>query len=362
MNRDKVRGLIIGGAVGDAWGMPVESWTPKRILEVHPNGLDGYKMPIGHKWFTDDPECKDENKTYMRSGFTTDDTQLTKATVNGLIKGAGFNMDTIAKAHVEAMQSSIAGWGKSTVEAIRRLSNNVHWSQSGKTNNAHRGTGNGIPMKCAPLAAFRNTAKGKILGDLYYLKLIDFSAMTHYTQMSSQACVVHCEAVLYCLNNKPETFDLNEWMSIVCKTTWEEIIYKKIFSDFIHLNLTLDDNLEVQFTKLWDAFKSGDLDDWDQDKIIEQFGAGSCYVFHSLPFSYAFFCKSWEKGLGLGHEIIHAGGDTDTNAKIALEMLGALHGMELFERPENKWTVEGLHEYDELIDMADNFCDTFGIE
>lgn len=360
MNRDKVRGLIIGGAVGDAWGMPVESWTPKRILETHPNGVNGYKDPIGHKWFTDDPECKDENKTYMKSGFTTDDTQLTKATVKGLIKGNGFDMDSIAEAHVKAMQSSIAGWGKSTVEAIRRLSNNVHWSQSGKTTNAQRGTGNGIPMKCAPLAAFRNTMKGSFLRDEYYHRLIDFSAMTHYTQMSLQACVIHCESVLYCLNNEPENFDINDWMNVVCKSTWNDIIYQKIFCDYIHLNSN-DDNLEIQFTKLWNAFKSGELEHWDQDKIVKEFGGGSCYVFHSLPFSYAFFCKSWKKGLGLGYEIIHAGGDTDTNAKIALEMLGALHGMELFERPENKWTIDGLHEYSELIDMADEFCDTFGI-
>jgi len=359
MNRDKVRGLFVGGAVGDAWGMPVETWPPEKILEVHPNGLDGYKAPIGHKWFTDDPKCEDDAKTYMEPGYTTDDTQLTRATAKGLITGRGFDMDEIAKFHVVAMRSSIAGWGKTTVEACRRLSNGVNWKESGKTTNAHRGTGNGIPMKCGPLAAFRATAAGSGLGDEYYRRLVDYSAMTHYTQMSAQAGIVHCEAILNCLYSNARSFSIKDWMNIVCNEVWNGV-FESQADLFNHLNKN-DDNLEREFIKLWDAHASNELINWDRDKIIEEFGGGSCYVLHSLPFTYAFFYKHWKEGLGVGYQLVHAGGDTDTNAKIALELIGALHGMEIFERPENRWTIEGLSNYDSILSMADQFCDTFGV-
>ncbi|CAE7860254.1 RARS [Symbiodinium microadriaticum] len=357
MNRDKVHGLIIGGAVGDAWGMPVETWTPEKILEVHPDGLDGYQPPIGHKWFTDDPDNEDPTKTYMEPGFTTDDTQLSKATAKGLIAAKGFGMDEIAQGHVAAMRASIAGWGKTTVEAIRRLSNGVHWSESGKTSNAQRGTGNGIPMKCGPIAVFR-ASKGQSMSDEEYYKLLSqYAAMTHYTVMSAQAGILHCEAVEYCLWKSPSSFDIHDFMDLICNRVWCEV-FEQYHTVMSHLNTT-DDNLEHEFVKLWTAYENGDLDKWGQQELIEQFGGGSCYVLHSLPFTYAHFYKYHSEGLKVGHEVIHAGGDTDTNAKIALEMIGAIHGMSIFE--ENKWTLDGLKELDALQALSNRFCDALGV-
>ena len=91
------------------------------------------------------------------------------------------------------------------------------------------------------------------------------------------------------------------------------------------------------------------------------FGNGSCYVYDSLPFSYAYFLKDWS-GIQILQQVVEAGGDTDTNAKMVGEMLGALHGLSLFQQPENEWTITGLKCFDELMKLADVFCDTFGIE
>lgn len=164
MNRNKVRGMVIGGAIGDALGMPVETWTPEKIKEVHPEGITRFVPPKGHKWF--DPE-----KT--PAGSTTDDTQLTIATMQGLIaghdnrKGSSFEpyMDGIAQAHCTAMKATTDGWGTTTRDAIRRLQNGVHWSISGKTTEPHRGTGNGVPMKIAPLEAFYLSPAANIFKD-----------------------------------------------------------------------------------------------------------------------------------------------------------------------------------------------------
>jgi ADP-ribosylglycohydrolase len=60
-------------------------------------------------------------------------------------------------------------------------------------------------------------------------------------------------------------------------------------------------------------------------------------------------------------EAVNAGGDNDTNAKLVGELLGAYHGLDFFLTVENEWAVEGLKCYDELLALADQFCDTFGI-
>lgn len=154
VTRSKIRGMLVCGAIGDALGAPVESWGLPKIVEVHGGPIAGYVPPVGHKWFKPDE---------FLPGMTTDDTQLTVATMEGLISGhqravaeRDFDryMDAVAKAHVEAMRFAVGGWGKSTTEAVQRIASGAHWSQSGKTSEMKRGTGNGVPMKNSPLAAW----------------------------------------------------------------------------------------------------------------------------------------------------------------------------------------------------------------
>lgn len=355
MNRSKIVGMFVGGAIGDAWGMPVETWDTEKIFKVHPSGLNNYKEPIGHKWFTHDPD-KEPDKTYMPAGTTTDDTQLTRAVAKGLINSKGFDMDEIAKWHVVAMRASTDGWGGTTKEAVRRLANGVHWKDSGKTSQKNRGFGNGLPMKCSPVAALLAMNQ-----QLTYEGLIDLSAMTHYTQMSAQATIVHCEAVKFCLWSNPETFSISEFMDTICNKSWNEVMEHVSIANLIETLDRSEDNFEAQFLKLWSLHSSGELKCLSQKKIVEMFGGGDGYLFYCMPFIYAFFYKHWNEGIKVGYELVHAGGDTDTNAKIGLELVGALYGHELFQRPENKWTIEGLQDYDEIVKIANQFCDTFGI-
>src|SRR4051794_24474709 len=123
--RGKIRGMLVGGAIGDALGAPVETWDLPRIIEAHGGPITGYVPPIGHRWFKPDE---------FFPGMTTDDTQLTVATLEGLINGHpaatdrgdfGCYMDAIAQAHVGAMKFAVGGWGKSTTEAVRRIAAGV---------------------------------------------------------------------------------------------------------------------------------------------------------------------------------------------------------------------------------------------
>lgn len=152
VNKDKVRGMFLGTAVGDALGMPVEGWSADKIKETH-GRVTSYLDPKGHKWFDG-----------MKAGTTTDDTQLTLTVAEALIEGGGIDLDTQVKHHVKAFKTHTSGWGRTTKEAIEKLANGVHWSESGSYSPTEtdegvkkpgpRGFGNGVAMKAGPIGVY----------------------------------------------------------------------------------------------------------------------------------------------------------------------------------------------------------------
>ena len=139
--QDKIRGCFLGIAIGDALGKPVESYSAKRIKDNFKR-ITQYEDCNNHKYFQDD----------LR-GTTTDDWQLTKAVAQGFIDAGDFDLESIAKRHVEEFHVSVRGWGSSTRESVENLVNDMNWEQSGVTEQKNRGLGNGVSMKVAPVIA-----------------------------------------------------------------------------------------------------------------------------------------------------------------------------------------------------------------
>ncbi|WBB63238.1 ADP-ribosylglycohydrolase family protein [Streptomyces sp. WMMC500] len=91
--RSRVRGCLLGGAIGDALGGPVEFWSLERIRsECGPDGVREYRP--------EDVACA---RTY---GRITDDTQMTLFTVEGMIRasvrtdrGLGFTVGVLHHAY-----------------------------------------------------------------------------------------------------------------------------------------------------------------------------------------------------------------------------------------------------------------------
>lgn len=67
---DRVRGCLLGGAVGDSLGAPVEFMKWSAIAQLH--GPDGVQEP---------------GEAYGREGAITDDTQMTLFTAEGVLRG-----------------------------------------------------------------------------------------------------------------------------------------------------------------------------------------------------------------------------------------------------------------------------------
>lgn len=357
MLRSKIKGSLIGGAIGDAWGMPVETWTPERIEATHPGGVHRYIDPVDHKWFK--PE------TYP-AGTTTDDTQFHVATMLGLMAGkekaiqVGLDgyMDAIAQAHVDSLTIRDGGCGPSTREAIHRIGEGVSWRDSGKSEQPHRGTGNGIPMKSGALGAWRATPWGKTVHVNDFTRMcVNYAAMTHHTKISAVAGLIHAQCVHYCFRTNPERFSVTRFLEIanlIAVQSEEDPYFSKHYLG--HLEHTTD-----KLSTVVGILDSTDLKQANRDQIRELFNNGGCYVYDSLPFTYAFFLRDPYSVQSLD-DLINAGGDTDTNGKMLGEMLGALHGIELFQQPENQWMLDGLQDCSALMELADRFCDVFGVE
>jgi ADP-ribosylglycohydrolase len=334
LTRDKIQGMFLGIAIGDALFMPVETMRADAIAKRY-GRITTYLRPDGHKWFNG-----------REAGTWTDDTQLTLAVAESLIASQGINMDDMAARHITSMRKEgDLGFGGGTREAIRRLARGVHWSRSGIPENPKHGFGNGIPMKIAPIAVYcispyternKKQIEKNLLG-----KIFDFIRMTHYTTMAVDSAFAHIMAIIYCLMlDKPE--DFRRWAFVGSIKSMIDPRAKDDLTDHLAKCFAILKNMR------WNTVSTNDL--------INFFGGGTSYVYNSLPFSYAFFLKN-PYSIETLYDVGNAGGDTDTNASIVGGLLGALNGTIIF--PQH--LRDGLWQKERIINTAERFCDTFEI-
>ncbi|MER5873823.1 ADP-ribosylglycohydrolase family protein [Streptomyces sp. NPDC002044] len=74
---DRAHGALVGAAVGDALGGPVEGWTPDQIAERHGGRVHGIVGPWYENWRTARPIAP----YHKGDGHVTDDTLMTHALV-----------------------------------------------------------------------------------------------------------------------------------------------------------------------------------------------------------------------------------------------------------------------------------------
>ncbi|MCP3817298.1 ADP-ribosylglycohydrolase family protein [Streptomyces sp. A3M-1-3] len=74
---DRTAGCLVGAAVGDALGGPVEGWTPEQIAERHGGLVRGIVGPFHEDWRTARPIAP----YHKGDGHVTDDTLMTHALI-----------------------------------------------------------------------------------------------------------------------------------------------------------------------------------------------------------------------------------------------------------------------------------------
>jgi len=134
---DRFRGVLLGLAVGDALGAPLE-FQPARTADNYVDEM------IGGGW------------QQLAPGEWTDDTQIAICIVDSLLAKAVFDPDDIAQRFVAWMESGPKDIGLHTQRVLSAIRDGIPWDRAGAE--AHQAEPNNAPngslMRCAPLAMF----------------------------------------------------------------------------------------------------------------------------------------------------------------------------------------------------------------
>ena len=298
--RDVIEAMFLGIACGDALGLPVETQSADDIFKRYGAFSDLIATGGNHPYLPDLPK-----------GSWSDDTQLSLAVANAIISAKDLTMESMVSEHVSALNQSTLGWGGSTREAVAKLRDGVHWLESGRNDDPKRGTGNGVVMKVAPIAAYLAIKGESILKHSDFIR--NLTIMTHASSLAVASTFAQIAAVKYCLEHK-NNFDPDLFV--------EAVIGAAEHGTFCSDLPQSKDDLVKRLTQLrnWREYTVEDI-------ISEM--KGGCYVYESLPFALLFFLRNPNSEESM-LEVIRAGGDTDSNGSIVGALIGALNGSQVF--------------------------------
>lgn len=138
LTRDKFRGCVIGQAVGDALGMPVER-QPPQVCRDYVKELESGKIGEVHH-------------ALYAFGQYTDDSQLMRELVLSFVACEDFDPTDYARriAKIYATRQ-IVGSSSASTKVAARLSSGIPWQEAGTPAPYAR---NGSAMRAAPIGLF----------------------------------------------------------------------------------------------------------------------------------------------------------------------------------------------------------------
>lgn len=300
--KDRLTGMLMGCAIGDALGMPVEGLENTLTLRaIHRlGGIRDFLAPQAHVL---------KSLRRLRPGCWTDETQLTIAITRAILREGDLSYDAIADAHVRAFETlELRGWEATTKQACRRLAQGTNRSRSGKLG----GAGNAVAAKIAPVAAW-STVRGETREDLLR-HCVNVGVMTHHDPRAIVG------AYLIALLVRDALVGPRKWVpsperyhELIEEARWaESLLATKLGAS--------DDPISQHLAELSDALDS------ESDELAEFSNGATSYVCYSVPYVVALLCgRPWEFDEGVV-AAVNGGGDTDTNGAMVGAVLGAACG------------------------------------
>lgn len=309
------RNALIGFAIGDAMGVPVEFQKRDLLLE-HP-----VTKMYGHGSY-DVPE-----------GTWSDDTSMTLATMDSLIRMNGeLNYNDIADRFINwvlnaeyTATNEVFDIGNTTRKAIVKYSNDRKDATlcGSKEENEN---GNGSLMRMLPIALY--CYYKKVEYDEIYTIVKKASSITHAHPISVLGCYIYVRYLLFILSGKDK---------LAAYSMLRSIDYEEMFSEdtISFYNRLLNDDIKKY--KINDIKSSGFVRD-----SIE---AAIWVILKSTNFQEAIIGS------------VNLGGDTDTIGAITGSIAGILYGLDTF--PE-QW-LNKLKKRETLEDISKGFEDALGV-
>jgi ADP-ribosylglycohydrolase len=289
----KFRNCILGLAVGDALGMPVEGLSRENIKQIYGEIRDFHPSPYGD----------------LGEGEWTDDTEQMLVLAESIIETVYFDPDNFAERLKKwFLETGSRRIGPSSTRAISNLLRGVHWSRAGVFSDTC-----GAAMRVAPIGLVYHFSLNLVE------KYAEISARVTHT---GSAAIGGAMAVAIAIACNLLDFSDEELLSEVVKRV-EQI-----------------DNLLSEKIKF-----AYEISDRDVDYAVEKLG-NSISTLDVVPMAfYAYFSgESFEHSL---LKAANAGGDADSIAAIC----GAMRGSGGDEIPK-RW-LKKLKDREMLEELAD---------
>jgi ADP-ribosylglycohydrolase len=304
MNKNTCIDILLGVAIGDALGVPVE-FKNRNYLKLNP--------------ITDMIGFGTHNQL---AGTWSDDSSLTFCLAEAIIKG--YTIDKSAEKMLKwytenywTANGDVFDIGNTTLKVIIKLKNGVSASESGLT--TEQSNGNGSLMRISPLIIY---LKDEPIETRFKI-VKEESSITHAHMVSVIACFYFVEFGIGLLNGKEKT------------EVYKEL--QKTIPDFLRTQ-----SISEKEIKYFERLLVSNINE-DEEDII--FSTG--YVIHTL--TAAIWCilttNSFEKAV---LKAVNLGQDTDTTASVVGALASIIYGQS--EMPE-KW-INTIKRKDDIIDLG----------
>ena len=291
---EKFRGAVIGFAVGDALGMPVEGMKREDIKRYYGKISDFVDSPLGD----------------LKAGEWTDDTEQMIILANSILKTRTFSPEQFAK-DILNLRSNRIGW--TTRRALKNLSLGCSWINSGVESETC-----GSSVRVLPI------------GLVYSFNL---DLVEEYSALSS--CVTHKGIAI------AGAIAFGIGIACVYNGMDHEEVVREVQRRVRKYDELIADKIRLSY----------DISDKDVDFAIDKIG-NSVSVYESVPLAfYLFFSTSDFEECAV--KSANVGGDADSISAMACALKGCERGIS--DIP-NRW-IRKLKDCDYLMELADRLYD-----
>jgi ADP-ribosylglycohydrolase len=349
--RDRVLGMFLGAAAGDALGKDVEGLTHEHILDLFgPSGVTSLSPRAQGPLFS---------RRGLAPGDTTDVTDLFRGVALSLVRRSVFDLEDQASELVMRFDGSPLRHGKSTRRSAMQIALFLNGRPHGRRPGIPAdpplydgdGCGNGVAMKIAPLAAWCYALSEPVSMSPFIDWAMDLAMLTHGDPRACYAAAALGGAVT-CVLHLPEGFLTGKKD---CRRI-EPSLIQRIVPRMAH-------GYAADAEKRWRYFRRNGRDFAslldtatlflsDADKLRQVVGTSSSAL-ESVPFAIATYLRhpySFRKAV---LEAVNAGGETDTIGSMVGSLVGATIGLDAIPTE----FVRGLTQYHEILADANAFCD-----
>lgn len=271
---DRFRGCLVGLAVGNALGAPVEGMDASEIERRHGRVTE----LIGGGWLG------------LAPGVWTDDTAMMLCIARSIVEKGRFDPKDTAEKFFQWYDTNPAGIGQTTWLAMEAFGDGASWNEAGRIAHAKLGgisAGNGSIMRCAPIALLDGGDPERLTRDS-----IDSSLITHFDARACWAAVALNLAIAHLLYQGSECLvenistsieqpDVRKAVVAVPQMTREDVVPSAFVLDTLQ-------------AALWSFLSTASFEDavvtavnlgGDADTVAAVCGAmaGACYGLQAVP-------------------------------------------------------------------------------